>query len=394
MAQPTKQLYPGLDMIRFSAAIMVTLYHLTYHGWRLGAADDRFFSEGFTRIAPFFTCGYVGVPVFFVLSGFVIAFSATGKTASRFLQSRVLRLYPAVWICATLTALTILGEPSFWERYLHSLDSVSGGPVGRRRLLDARGRDHILWSRRARAGWLWRQSDNDARICSRDGQRRLLAHALRGFPGWIALSDPFSGLESQVGNLLVHGLYFALGIMLWSITEKGLSRAKLVMTGVCLIAGVIAMTAAARYEFTDAGGPRRDLIVVPLLWVLAVCAMAASARWNGPLSGRLAKQRRIIRTVGLATYPLYLVHEVVGLKMMSSLGPVVGARMALLVSLGFVLSFAFGTVYLEKFPRMLLSSMISRAFAARRPRLRLRRRSTMTRPEIAAGRNRPWRRAK
>ena len=367
LAQPTKQLYPGLDMIRFSAAIMVTLYHLTYHGWRLGAADDRFFSEGFTRIAPFFTCGYVGVPVFFVLSGFVIAFSATGKTASRFLQSRVLRLYPAVWICATLTALTILGEPSFWERYLHSLTLYPAGPWV----------DGVYWTLAVEITFyglvvLVLAGFGDKAITTLGFALGTVSAGFwlmrfGDFLGGSRFRTLFSGLESQVGNLLVHGLYFALGIMLWSITEKGLSRAKLVMTGVCLVAGVIAMTAAARYELTDAGGPRRDLIVVPLLWVLAVCAMAASARWNGPLSSRLDKRRRIIRTVGLATYPLYLVHEVVGLKLMSSLGPVVGARMALLVSLGFVLSFAFGTVYLEKFPRMLLSSMISRAFAARRP---------------------------
>lgn len=51
--------------------------------------------------------GWVGVQVFFVISGFVIAFSAENSTALRFSEARV-RLAPAVWICAPVTAAVLL----------------------------------------------------------------------------------------------------------------------------------------------------------------------------------------------------------------------------------------------------------------------------------------------
>jgi peptidoglycan/LPS O-acetylase OafA/YrhL len=51
---------------------------------------------------PRFHFGWVGVEIFFVISGFVIAFTAEGASSRAFLRSRVLRLVPGPWICATI----------------------------------------------------------------------------------------------------------------------------------------------------------------------------------------------------------------------------------------------------------------------------------------------------
>ena len=57
----------------------------------------------FPAAAVFTWFGWVGVEVFFVISGFVIANSASKTSPIEFLISRALRLYPAVWVCSTAT---------------------------------------------------------------------------------------------------------------------------------------------------------------------------------------------------------------------------------------------------------------------------------------------------
>ena len=50
----------------------------------------------------------MGVEIFFVISGFVIANSASKSSPKEFLFGRALRLYPAVWIASTLSLLILL----------------------------------------------------------------------------------------------------------------------------------------------------------------------------------------------------------------------------------------------------------------------------------------------
>jgi peptidoglycan/LPS O-acetylase OafA/YrhL len=54
------------------------------------------------------------VPAFFVISGFVIAYSAEGRTATGFAIARFSRIYPTFVFCMTLTCLAIafLGVPT------------------------------------------------------------------------------------------------------------------------------------------------------------------------------------------------------------------------------------------------------------------------------------------
>jgi exopolysaccharide production protein ExoZ len=62
----------------------------------------------FHPLAQFTWFGWVGVEVFFVISGFVITNSARGASPIEFLKGRVLRLYPAAWICATLSLFALI----------------------------------------------------------------------------------------------------------------------------------------------------------------------------------------------------------------------------------------------------------------------------------------------
>ncbi|ULQ56274.1 acyltransferase [Flavihumibacter rivuli] len=112
-----------LDYARFFAAMMVLVFHYWYDAIRHG----KIFSISYTPvISTIAKAGYLGVEFFFMISGYVIFFSANQKTAVAFASARAKRLYPAYWSALILTTVVILswGEPSqtvTWRQFLGNL---------------------------------------------------------------------------------------------------------------------------------------------------------------------------------------------------------------------------------------------------------------------------------
>ena len=113
----------ALTGVRAFAAVWV----LVYHAWLLsGSAKISPGSFGFTvDLSPLLAMGYLGVNVFFVLSGFVLAWQVLqpasakrrGSTVTnhsvpyaKFLRRRILRVYPAYYACITVLLLMSLWE--------------------------------------------------------------------------------------------------------------------------------------------------------------------------------------------------------------------------------------------------------------------------------------------
>lgn len=90
-----------LDYGRFFAAIYVVLFHYTFHGINSGKITTISYSESLASITKY---GYLGVELFFMISGYVIFFSARNRTASQFAVARATRLYPAFWFGVIFTA--------------------------------------------------------------------------------------------------------------------------------------------------------------------------------------------------------------------------------------------------------------------------------------------------
>lgn len=87
-----------LDAYRGLAALAVVLYHYT-----------TIYYKDFNIASPFYmSIGWLGVPFFFILSGFVITLTIQRcKNAWQFLKKRFIRLYPTFWICLLITLITI-----------------------------------------------------------------------------------------------------------------------------------------------------------------------------------------------------------------------------------------------------------------------------------------------
>jgi peptidoglycan/LPS O-acetylase OafA/YrhL len=76
--------------------------------------------------------GWVGVEIFFVLSGFVISYSAMEATPESFFRARFVRLMPTIWLCASVSAISILivhgMVPGLTRAYFNTLILWPTGP--------------------------------------------------------------------------------------------------------------------------------------------------------------------------------------------------------------------------------------------------------------------------
>jgi peptidoglycan/LPS O-acetylase OafA/YrhL len=92
----------GLDLLRLLAALAVVLFHYAYTGPTRGSS-----SAAFPELAGIAKYGFLGVDLFFVISGLVIACSVDGRSWHAFARARFLRLYPGHLVCMTATALVL-----------------------------------------------------------------------------------------------------------------------------------------------------------------------------------------------------------------------------------------------------------------------------------------------
>ncbi|WAX98150.1 acyltransferase (plasmid) [Aminobacter sp. NyZ550] len=91
--------YAGLQALRAIAAFFVLIQHSFY----FASVSNRVSVDWFYKLQ----LGTIGVFMFFVISGAVMAFSTTTDTAKKFALSRVLRIYPT-YLLALLVAGIIL----------------------------------------------------------------------------------------------------------------------------------------------------------------------------------------------------------------------------------------------------------------------------------------------
>ncbi|HWS36657.1 MAG TPA: acyltransferase [Actinoplanes sp.] len=94
----------ALDGLRLIAALAVAVYHLSV-SWRIdGHSPPQYFLPDFSHLAIY---GFLGVELFFLISGFVICMSSWRRGLGEFFVSRVGRLYPAYWVCILITAFVV-----------------------------------------------------------------------------------------------------------------------------------------------------------------------------------------------------------------------------------------------------------------------------------------------
>lgn len=108
-----------LDYGRFLAALTVVAFHYTFNGIANGKVTSIDHIPALIEVTKY---GYLGVELFFMISGYVIFFSAKNRSAADFAVSRAVRLYPAYWFAILFTSFFAL-------RWGGDLMAVSPGQI-------------------------------------------------------------------------------------------------------------------------------------------------------------------------------------------------------------------------------------------------------------------------
>ena len=270
-----QQRIPELDLLRFLAAISVVIYHY-------GHASDL---GGVSKVTEF---GFLGVQLFFMISGFVILWTAMNKSALEFIISRVSRLYPTFWVCVGLTAITLyaIGTPVGLHQMLANLTMIPG-PLGQIRI------DDVYWT-------LVIEIKFYALILFLIIGRQL-THIRRWLCGWLAVSLLAVALPRlHVFVLEQFSVYFIGGCYLYLIRTRFM-RLDLLALALCAglsIYNAIGMQADFTHDPSVRASVWTGLIVLGEYAVFLAVALRHLKVPSLPAWGWF----------GAMTYPLYLIH--------------------------------------------------------------------------------------
>ena len=325
--------------------------------------------------APGFRSGWIGVDLFFVLSGFLITTllamesSASGTIAyAPFMARRALRLMPAYFLYAAFLTLLIWCWPG-------SVRSDNGG-------WDAAGLTAAIWTYTINfvpQGGVWNGQDLAVHLWSLAVEQQyylvwpiviLALHSRAAVLRWVAVAlavattaafvlAPDSLYKNDMLYTRGFSLVVASALALWVFHRPTLVRhvafnRALDVVGVVLLAGL----AVAPYAL---GWPesRMHEVFIPLL--VPVFAFWIARFWTlggGGWTRRLLQSRSLVY-VGKISYGVYLYHEAVRVAVwftmkpwMEHWPPAVGFVVRMVVY--FVVSFALAAVSYEFFEKKFL----------------------------------------
>jgi peptidoglycan/LPS O-acetylase OafA/YrhL len=345
---------PLLDPLRFAAALGVAIFHQMFWSWawvsigvpgfeRTVAADVIYPSA-----APYTWFGWVGVEIFFVISGFVIANSACQSSPGEFLLGRALRLFPAVWVCATATLLVLVlfGNGPASELvlpYIHAMLMVPKGVTGE-------WLDEVYWTLAAETAFY------GLVFCAMLTKRITLRHLAFGLTIYSAIFNAVALLVMSCTTpsdlpyliilmfrvpcaafLLTHGCFFALGIWLFISANRELTKPEQLAVAVTCLSGAAEIYFFASFFLESIPAIADQSALVPIMvWAAAVLLLAVAAKRSRHATGIAASEApSYLRTLGLITYPLYLTHNVIGAAIIRALVEAgLDATSALWIALG------------------------------------------------------------
>jgi peptidoglycan/LPS O-acetylase OafA/YrhL len=318
----------ALDALRFVAALSVVAFHFTARdspGWGGSVPAE------IAGVGQWTMYGRLGVPLFFVISGFVLLMSSWGRDLPSFVASRVGRLFPAYWVAvAVSTALVVYLWPEN-AAFFGKAVSSEAGLLNLTMVQSAFGVpnvDGVYWT-------LWYEARFYLLIAVLMAVGMTRARILAFCALWPVVGALASRTESNLVTALLmpdYAPFFAGGMLLYLIYRDGHDLGTWLLVGV---QGAFALNFAltafpyaldAETPFT----PSRKIVALVTVLCFALVALVTLTRvasWNA----------RWMTAAGALTYPLYLIHENLGwaviTKTQAYMGPWTAVALATIVAL-------------------------------------------------------------
>ena len=300
-----------MDLLRFLAAAAVLAYHFVGFAGRGPWPDPA--RETFPGVSAVAGYGYLGVDLFFTISGFVILMSVWGRGPGEFAVSRIVRLLPAYWFSVLLGGAIFLvfglgnGRPG---AVIANLTMLQGG-------LGVRNVDPVYWT-------LWIELHFYVLIAVLAAVGLTYRRCLIFMASWL-----FIGLYAQEADakllqvflIPTWNCYFIAGMALFLIYRFG---SNLLLWGFVAVGWLVAL----RYGIWRAGDIFREaqdgVAVVLITVIFAVMILVATRRlsrlrWSG------------LTVLGGLTYPLYLTHQQLSFPVLDAIYPGLNRWVALAV---------------------------------------------------------------
>ncbi len=285
-----------LDYLRLLATVAVVFHHWVFNGIVNGKISSL---HDLTPAAEVARYGYLGVTLFFLISGFVIYASVDGKSPDVFAVGRGVRLYPGFWAALALT--TVIGAawgagrfdvtPLQFLANLTMVPSALGQPLV----------DGVYWTL-AYELVFYVAIFGVIALGLGDRLHRLM-------PWWaigmfaVTLASPALADTPFLGT---YYSYFAGGAIIATFRRHGVTRiGALGLACACWVSLDQAVRHAAAFE-RDSGQQFSPVVVV----------VATLAFYGAILVVASERARRIVlpkaALAGALTYPLYLLHAHIG----------------------------------------------------------------------------------
>jgi peptidoglycan/LPS O-acetylase OafA/YrhL len=326
----TKTRVNEIDLLRFLAAMAVLFFHYAFRG----NAADGMTVLAYPALAPVAKYGFLGVELFFMISGFVILMTAERGSLRQFIVSRFVRLYPAFWASCTITFLAVLAiggtrYSSSFREYLINMTMLA-------EFVGVQTMDGAYWSLAVEIRFYILVA-----LVLLMGQIR---HAQPILIGWLAVTA--ASLASGRFMFLTiadFAPFFIAGATFFLVWLRGLSPTRAAML---LVSWALAIYVAvgplihwARHFNT---GFSTTVVGIVITAFFAVMLLVSLRR-----TGSFGERRWVL--LGALTYPLYLLHQYIGFMIFNLLHPRLNVHLVFWGTIVIALALAYAVhVLVEK----------------------------------------------